>query len=67
MGQKGCPLKLGGHHGLRRRSREGVFAGPLHIKFDLLHLLPFTTFALTLGSLVLKADYSSLTADRAQR
>lgn len=29
MGQKWCPRKLGGHHGLRRRSQEGVFTVPL--------------------------------------
>ena len=30
MGQKWCPRKLGGHHGLQRRSQEGVFTVPLH-------------------------------------
>lgn len=27
MGQKWCPLKLGGHHGLRRLRQEDVLAG----------------------------------------
>lgn len=30
MGQKWCPLKLGGHHGLRRLRQEGVLAGQIH-------------------------------------
>lgn len=27
MGQKWCPLELGGHHGLRRLRQEDVLAG----------------------------------------
>ena len=33
MGQKWCPLKLGGHHGLRRRCREGVLAGRILLNY----------------------------------